>query len=582
MPSHPHLGSLGLNQQSGEFLVSQVPLDPLNQFMDLPTPIRGQLNGKGVLTGSIFNPSLSGQFNLADAAINETPIQSAIADFNYTQARLDVDGTALLTSQEPIKLNANIPYALPFSPIQPSSDQIAVDISVANEGLGLISLVTDQLAWKEGQGAADLKVRGSLSNPQVYGKVALQNATLTTPTLDEEIYGVNGTINLTQNQVQIPQLIGRYGPEGSVQISGQLPISAEGKNRTDQLNIALNDLDMNVSTLYEGEVQGQVQVTGAALAPTISGEVQVQNGKVVLTKVASGSNGAVIADDEVPASSPIRFRQLKVQLGDRVKIIQPPVLSFTAKGNLTVNGSLDNPQPQGKIAFDKGIINMFTSRFRIDPRRENVAIFDPRYGIDPYLNVGMNSTVFETVKGRTTELSDFETVPASSLGSVESVRVYAEVDGFASQLQTKFNDVVTISSIPERNEGEIIALLSGGVTDAVREGDAQNAVANVASASLLGNVQDALNGVLGRRFTVSAFPVLLPDVDGDKSVLSFGTEVSFDVTNRFSVSALQVLTGATQPPIFSARYQLTDELRARASVSGDGEGVGLFEYRFRF
>ncbi|MCM1981653.1 translocation/assembly module TamB domain-containing protein [Lyngbya confervoides] len=575
-----YTGSLGIIEQSGRLVLSQVPIDPLNQLLDLPVTVTGNLNGVAVVGGNLLDPTLSGELSLAQGQVSQMAINQAEATFNYEQARLLVEGLARLDNPEPVRLKADIPYALPFAASFPSSDQIAVDISVKDEGLGLVSLFTDQVNWVDGDGSLDIQVRGTLDQPLLNGAIALQNTTLTTPNIEDPITAVKGTIRFDQSLVRIARLEGRHD-QGTVWVSGTLPISGSAPDTA--LRVSLEDLDLKLKNLYDGEVEGTLLVTGSVLEPNLGGSVRVQNGKVVLSEVASmdngnGENGVSPADP----GRPIAFDQLQVTLGDRVRISQPPVLSFVAAGDLVVNGDLSDPQPEGTIFFQNGTINLFTSRFRTDPRRQNVAIFDPRYGVDPYLNLGMRSTVFEVVQGRTSKLSDFETVPASSLGSVESVRVYAEVDGRASELQTNFQDVVQITSDPPRSEGEIIALLGGGISDEVQSGQVETAALNVASSALLGNVQDLLAGVLGNRATVNAFPVLLPNKDNDRSVLAFGAEISYDVTDRLSVSALQILTGIEQPTLFNLKYNLTDQLRARTSISSDGEGVGLLEYRMRF
>lgn len=593
-----YTGSLALDQQSGQLVLSQVPIDALNDWATLSVPITGQVNSVVNIGGSLTAPTVQGDLNLVQGQVNNTIIQEAKANFSYEEARFRVEGLARFDNPEPVTLSANIPYALPFGPQDYGNDQIAVDVKVKDQGLGLLSLFTDQVAWLDGKGLVDLKIRGTLTQPVVNGLIALQDATLTTPSIENPVTAVNGSIQFDQNLVQIPQLVGTYEP-GNIRVTGSLPITnsnygndgndAENKN----LQVDLNDLDLKLKNLYKGGITGTLLVNGSVLQPRIGGKVLVQQGKVVLTDVAAAGNGAStsalvsragsasLADN----SSPITFDRLQVTLGDRVRISQPPVLSFIAAGDLTVNGDLNNPRPEGKIHFQKGTINLFTSRFRIDPSRDNVAIFDPRNGLDPYLDIGMRSSVVEAVQGRTNELSEFATVSASSLGRVESVRVYAKVDGLASQLQTNFSDVVDISSDPRRSQQEIIGLLGGGVTESLQEGEFQTAALNVASSALLGNVQDLVNDALGSRVTVNAFPVLLPIDDAntsDASVLSFGAEVNYDVTDRFSVSALQILTGATQPTLFNLKYQLSNALRARASIGNNGDAVGLLEYRIRF
>ena len=279
---------------------------------------------------------------------------------------------------------------------------------------------------------------------------------------------------------------------------------------------------------------------------------------------------------------------------DNVRVTSPPVLgvvasgdflSVVASGDLTINGDINQPVPAGVIEFRKGSLNLLTSRFRVDPRRRNFAQFKPEWGLDPFLDIGMLTTVTEVIEGRTTPLNDFEEVPAGALGTVQSVRVEATVEGLASQLLTDFDKVVQLTSDPERSKPEILALLGGGVTQALQAGQAEQAAVNLASSVAFSSLQSSIDQLLGSRVTFRAFPVLLPDDEARRnsaSVLAFGAELGYSVTDRFSVSALQILTDLDEPALINATYDITSFLRARAAISTDGAAVGVLEYRLRF
>ena len=83
--------------------------------------------------------------------------------------------------------------------------------------------------------------------------------------------------------------------------------------------------------------------------------------------------------------------------------------------------------------------------------------------------------------------------------------------------------------------------------------------------------------------TLRAFPLLIPDDQNkDRSVLQFGGELGYNVTDRFSVSALQVLTDSDRPILFNVSYDINDQLRVRSVIGADGEAAGVLEYRLQF
>lgn len=606
------MGRMGLEEANGELVASNIALEPLNDFVTLPSPISGDLNGKVVLSGSIFDPQARGMLSLANAKLGDQPISQADASFNYQEATLRFDSNAYLNNPEPIQVSGRIPYPLPFAFAIPDSDEIEINAKVKDEGLALLSLATDQVAWVEGQGDVDLQIRGTFEQPILNGTVALNNATLQAPVLKDPLRSVTGTLQFDSNIVTVPSIRGTYN-DGEVVASGSLPIF-EATAVPQPLTINLNNLDVAVEDLYEGGVTGQVLITGAAVEPAIGGNVQLGNGQVFLTKATSGgsseeSENSENSEEQAPlegeqatkaavtsgvrsyvpiselvgADRPLRLNNLELQLEDDVRITQAPILSFVATGKLVVDGPANTPLVDGKIRFRKGSINLITSRFNVDPRQDSFAQFDPDFGLDPYLNIAMRTTVTEVTQARSTALNEAEEVPASSLGSFQSVRVRAVVDGRASELVRNFRDVVEVTSSPQRSEGEIIALLGGSVSRSIQQGQAQQAAVNLASSAAFSEVQGLFDGLLGSRATFRVFPALLPNANkSEASVLSLGAELGYAVTDKFSVSVLQIVTGVNEPTLLNLSYDINRNLSARTSINTNGEAVGILEYRIRF
>ena len=107
------------------------------------------------------------------------------------------------------------------------------------------------------------------------------------------------------------------------------------------------------------------------------------------------------------------------------------------------------------------------------------------------------------------------------------------------------------------------------------------ALANIASSAVFNRVQSFVDDAFGGRAVFRLFPALIPS-ESDRSVLAFGGEFGYDLTEDLSVSVLQVLTGTNEPTLFNISYDINERFRARGSVSTDGDATGLFEYRFRF
>lgn len=569
-------GTIGSQQQSGQVTLKNIPLQGLTQLLDLPFAVSGTANGTATLAGTLANPRLQGEVDWTEAMLNTTSLNQARTKFAYDKGRLTFQGSS---ETIPLQFAGNIPYQLPFTTVGADSDALQISLKVKDQGLALVNLLTDQLSWVEGQGEVDLNVTGTLTQPSMQGKIQFNQATLASELLLEPLTNVTGSIQFDRDRLEVNRLTGRYS-KGQLQVAGSLPIFTAEERPSAALQVALKALQLNVKGLYKGQIDGDLNISGALLAPQLGGVMQLTDGQVILADV--NGNSVPNSPGQLGQTPPLQFKNLQVQLNKNVRVTQPPLLSFVAAGNVTVNGSVNTPRPKGIIRFRKGSVNLLTSRFRIDSRRDNFAEFDPSLGLDPYLSIGMVTTATDIASGRATELNEFEDLPAGRIGAIESIRVRATVDGRASELVNNFNQVVTLSSTPSRSEGEILALLGGSLPNSLENGNTELALANLASSAFLTGFEGLFADVLGTRASFRLFPVLIPNDGQDQSVLAFGAELGYDITDRFSVSALQILTGLDEATLFNASYDINEQLRVRSAISTNGEAVGILEYRIRF
>ena len=597
-------GQLGEKKQLGQLQLTQLPLQRLQQLSQLPFTISGQLGGEATLAGSLTNPQFQGEFKVTAATLNETAVNTARAHLTYTNARLDFKGRAVLDTPDPILFEGKIPYAFPFASVKPETDQLMAKLKVKNQGLSLLNLFTEQLAWVDGQGELQLEARGTLDQPLLDGNLSFANATFNTPLLTQSLQNVMGNITFDRNRLTVTQLTGDY-QQGQISALGSLPIVKPQNNApltSPALTVALTNLNLNFQDLYRGQIAGEIQITGSLLEPELGGSVQLEKGQVLLAKATSAPANPQLATESTELLPPVRFKDLKVQLGESVSVTQAPLLNFVASGDILVNGELDDLRPQGTIRFRQGTINLFTTVFRVDPNQENYAQFQPEFGVDPYLNVGLVASVTEVNQDQLAGINDFNPVeevievneftrlPTGTLGLLESIRVRATVDGLASQLTENFDRVVELSSDPDRSRRRILTLLGGGAAESLRAGNTRAALFSLASSAVLTNFESAVDNLLGGRVSVRAFPAVISiteagegnQAERTRSVVEFGTELGFDVTKQFSVSVLQILTGPDRPTRFNVSYDINDNFRARSAIDTDGDAVGVLEYRLRF
>ncbi|MEG4007183.1 translocation/assembly module TamB domain-containing protein [Microcoleus sp. Pol11C1] len=612
-------GQLGQKAQSGQLRVENVPVEELAKLVELPfVDVTGNLNLRANLAGSLENPQATGELSLLEGTLNGEPIKQADGSFSYSNARLNFGGSALVTQTEPIEVQGSLPFELPFAAVKADSNQIDVRANLQNEGLAIINVLTPQVAWVSGQGQVQIRVGGTLQDPIAQGIANFENATVRARAFPEPLTGLTGTVRFEGDRIRVEGIRGQLS-QGQVVAQGVIPLSvpfAEGDVDADNpLAVNLDKLAVNLRGLYSGGVVGQVQARGTARRPQLSGNIELYDGEVFLrspgggtTELASSSSASdspstssaspatdvsaspttEVSPSPATPTSPsfeVGLNDLRLNLGRGIRVTSAPILSFQATGGLTVNGTLDDLRPEGTIRLTSGSVNLFTTEFRLDRGYPQTAIFVPTQGLDPTLDVRLATSVQEVTRFRTpgtsvaSEIADEPT----SFGNVRSVRIQALVQGRASQLA----ESLELRSSPSRSETEIVALLGGSFVQTLGQGDSTLAIANLAGAGLLNNLQSAITNATG----LSEFRLFPTRIRGNEAQtassssgagsLGLGLEVGFDITRNISASIIRVLS-ANQPTEFTVRYRLSDKILLRSSSNFQGDNRVTAEYELRF
>ena len=611
-------GQLGQKAQSGQLRVENVPMQELAKVVELPfVDVTGNLNLRANLAGSLENPQATGELTLLEGTLNGEPIKQADGSFSYSNARLNFGGSALITQTEPIEVQGSLPFELPFAAVKADSNQIDLRANLQNEGLAIINVLTPQVAWVSGKGQVQIRVGGTLEQPVAQGIANFENATVRAIAFPEPLTGLTGTVRFEGDRIRVEGIRGELS-QGQVVAAGVIPLSvpfAEGDvDAANPLAVNLDKLALNLRGLYSGGVVGQVQARGTARRPQLSGNIELYNGEVFLrspgggtTELASASSASDSPATEVsPSASPttevspsaetptspspsptfeVGLNDLRLNLGRGIRVTSAPILSFQATGGLRVNGTLDDLRPEGTIRLTSGSVNLFTTQFRLDRGYPQTATFVPTQGLDPTLDVRLATSVQEVTRFRTpgtsvaSEIADEPT----SLGSVRSVRVQALVRGRASGLA----ESLELRSSPSRSETEIVALLGGSFVQTLGQGDSTLAIANLAGAGLLNNLQSAISNATGLS-EVRLFPTRIRSNEAKTASsssaagsLGLGLEVGFDITRNISASIIRVLS-ANQPTEFTVRYRLSDKILLRSSSNFQGDNRVTAEYELRF
>ncbi len=587
-------GSLNNNTNtlSGTVLkIEQFPIEVIRDLWELPAAIGsdGTIGLQANISGSINNPSVIGVLEVNDGIIEQTKIPQIKGSLTYYNSLFGLqvgsrfaEGTG---ETNHVALTVSIPYQLPISTVKPDSNQLNLTISVVDEGMRLLNIASkEQIKWLNGKAAVDLRVTAPfdqeagkirLGELLVHrGDVQLENATIQIQALpDEPLSQVHGNISFNLDSIQVDSLAGEFSG-GKVSVKGNLPLAKPipQDNQDNPLTVILDELAFNLKSLYKGGVSGSLVIVGTALEPKIKGEVDLFNGTVFL-----GEQKPPSSSEE--QKSLFQFQNLVLKLGNKIEIAQPPISNFLATGDLALYGTLQNPRLNGKVKLPRGQVNLFTTQFQLTGGEEHTAFFNN--GLDPFLDVNLKASVTEkTRKGIPTDPLSAEVsvsdIPALDIGGLQTVRIQAKVFGPASKL----TENLQLTSSPPRSETEIVNLLGGGLLETITGVDTTLGLANLAGSAILGTFQNTIGNALGLS-EFRLFPALITDDENRSSTLGLGAEVSVDLSQNFSFSALKIIN-SPQPFQYGIIYHWDDFLLLRGSTDLSGDDRGAIEYEFKF
>ena len=451
-------GTLSPTTQDASYQVENLTVDTISKFVNIPVDVAARIDSEGTIQGTLEQPRVVGDLTITESAFNGTALPTTIAgNYNYRNQQLEFN----TTEPSSIQIAATVPY-----PIEPQNNTLTTNVQLEKEAFALLGAFTGgNLAWIEGEGNANLQATANLDlaregnplyNLDATGVVNLDEAqlSLNTPFFTAPVIAT-GKINLNNQLVDVETLNATFA-EKDVSIAGTLPILSPVANLENPLTINIPQGEIEIEKLYEGDVAGNIIVTSAALTPTIGGEVSLSDGRVSIpqnnqeetyTLNVNTSNSGNTGGGGTPTQSSAIVTTLNdfvVNVED-FKVQQSPLYEFTARGELTLNGTVDTPdniEADGTVYVTQGDVDWLSSNFTLVRNRENIIAFSPDEGVlNPYVDLQMKTEVSELNNFRQLNNDNNDSFnnneipdPLSQVGRTETINIVLSIDGEVADL----------------------------------------------------------------------------------------------------------------------------------------------------
>ncbi|MGB7601274.1 MAG: translocation/assembly module TamB domain-containing protein [Candidatus Sulfotelmatobacter sp.] len=362
---------------------TSVPLDPLLAMYlpslpegfqgetELHATLRGPLKDKSRVEAHLTLPILKASYQSLEIGAAR-PIQMDYANSVITLQPAEFRGTG--TS---LRLQGRIPLGGNTAPNLTA--QGSVDVRILR--------IVDPDLQSSGTLLLDVHALGTAKEPQVQGQVHLQNVAISTPTAPLGVEKLNGTLDISNNSLQISSLQGQMGG-GQVSVGGSI---AYKPNLQFNVSLQSNAVRLRYPTGVRAVLDSNLVLSGTKDASTLNGRVLIDTLSFTpdfdLSKFSDQFNGS-----NLPAQ-PGLADNIKLAVGIQSKSNLSAIssqISVEGQVNLQVVGTAANPVVIGRTDLTSGEVFYRNARYEL---QRGIITFDNPTETQPVLNVSVATTV---------------------------------------------------------------------------------------------------------------------------------------------------------------------------------------------
>ncbi|MYK07564.1 MAG: hypothetical protein F4040_07685 [Synechococcus sp. SB0670_bin_20] len=620
-PFHLHMEGPLQGAGAGTLRFSGLPLKLINVLANLRLPWQGSLAGRGQHQDLLGERLVSLTLALQGGQFHGHAIQSTSASLRLKGAALAVEMALQTAASSLLTVNGDVN-------LDGGDEAFQLRLSAGNEVMAFLPSLSDgAVAWTRGDARTTLLVRGPLEQPVFHGFLRLREA-------EGRVAGVpirnlNSVVLFDLNNLFVEQLEATVGEAGGgISGSGFLGI-LQPLTTDDPLTMKLEDVDINTPN-GRFRASGDLVLHGSVQDPELGGDLRLDNGVIradgngeanaVTTSPAAGP--AASPEAETPDNPvndrlrawdwqeplelvdlegisrlersllqvmaelpPIDLRSLNLKLGPDLRLEAATVANFSiaTPAGLNLTGTMGpDLQARGLVKLLRGQVNLFTSRFRLDPHAPNVVIFSADSGLTPYLDVAMWTQEADTSQGPGQDAAEI-TGSTTAFDNLNLVRIQAVVEGPADE----FPAILRLQSKPPRSQEELVALIGGNSMNRLVQGSTNSRLFSIVGQPLVDTVLNQVGHALGQRVTFSITPASFtpaPAGDSQQATEEFvlAGELELNLMDRVDMAVLGALNRSDLPPQVKLSFQLTPAMAAEITAERGGYAKGILQFSSRF
>ena len=520
--------------------------------------IDGAIAGEAQITGPAFDPDKwKGQIQIPAFEIKPSrkQISAKIPELVFRSKgpiTMGIDGKILRLEQAKFEgKNTELEASGAFSLASKNPWDVKIKGSLE---LGLARTFNPDVI-AAGMAVVDASVRGSLENPQVYGKLELKNASLFFEGLPTGLDKVNGALLFDNKRATIENKLQAQAGGGDLTLAGF--IEDAGKEIYYRLQVTANRVRLRYPEGVSTVADANLTLTGSSSVSLLAGKIEILRSGFT-PKSDLGSILAQASKATTPAPSAQSDLLKGMQFDVRILTAANATLESSltselqADADLRLRGSALRPSLLGRIQVNQGDINFFGNKYVI--QHGEIGFYNSAK-IEPTVNMDLETRVRGV------------TVTVSFTGPINKLNISYRSD-------------------PPRQSQEIIGLLTVGrdpdtASSVASAQTTQNDLVQNSANSLLGQALAApVSGRLERLFGVSRLKIdpQLSSLEGTPQArVTIEQQISRDVTMTFVTNLAR-----TQQQIVRMEWDLNKQW-SMVVVRDENGSFGMdFQFKKRF
>jgi hypothetical protein len=411
--------------------VSSLDLGWLGETASVGGELSGTVSVTGSVYGSLERPTLDLDLRVDELSAGGVSTDLITGAFEYEDGRLRLSGvkasrgnvTALVDGYLPVSIGSRDGIALL------NKDPMAFDVDVTPGDFGVAAEVWDGLARSSGTFAVDATVTGTPSAPVFSGSGWAEKCAFRLVGMEEEYRDVRCKYTLRGDKIEVTEVSGREGKDGSFKGSGVVTLAWPGVvdynfDFTFQQMAVLTPVD------FDAIVSGEAAVTayslgGGKLIPQIAGRVVVDEASYV------GEVGGPVELSESAAAvgtvTPSWLADMEIEIPGTATVSNPDA-SLLLAGDILLIKDFDGVKPRGELTVVSGDYYLVNTDFNVT---SGTITFGEAVGINPDLDItaetvlpnaqtGIDETIYVHLTGTASE----PTIRVSSTSGYSETDIY--------------------------------------------------------------------------------------------------------------------------------------------------------------